>query len=279
MKIGFRNRGPATNSVRRSQATRTAILAIVLALIPGAPLFVAQTQNPQTTLGVIRLKVKYKSGDVTSELPRKRFFLIAGSMDQNRSLIDQIKRTETTSRECYYRSHNGSEAFIKWLADNDCESVYCKEIEDKYLSGVEAVPEFKAAYDQALKELKAASLARRWLANYLPAEFRDGYYRAKQATIDALVKQAETSTGKPLMSIMTDRKGTAYLTGIDPGIYTISNLIGSETQNSTILWVCEREVKATDLFVAMKRPFILSNEKDPKVKCEVIERPLQVCAR
>ena len=99
----------------------------------------------------------------------------------------------------------------------------------------------------------------------------------KTQTIEALVKQAETITGKTVMSIMTDRKGTAYLTDIDPGVYTISNLIGSETDKSTILWICEREVKATDLYIAMKRPFTLSNEKDPKVKCEVIERPLPVC--
>ena len=32
-----------------------------------------------------------------------------------------------------------------------------------------------------------------------------------------------------------------------------------------------------NLGVAMKRPFTLSNEKDPKVKCEVIEKPLPVC--
>ena len=76
---------------------------------------------------------------------------------------------------------------------------------------------------------------------------------------------------------MTDRKGTGYLTDIDPGTYLISNLVASETENSGILWICERDVKATDLGVAMKRPFIISNEKDPKVKCEVIEKPLPVC--
>ena len=91
------------------------------------------------------------------------------------------------------------------------------------------------------------------------------------------MKFAEASTGKPAMSIMTDRKGTAYLTDIDAGTYIISNLVGSATDKNSILWICEREVKTTDLWVAMKRPFILSNEKDPKVKCEVIERPLPDC--
>lgn len=237
------------------------------------------TQTPQAARGVIRLKVRYKSPAGMKDLPRKRFFLIKGSFDQNNSLIETIKQTQVTSRECFYRNHGASEPLIKWLDDNDCESVYCREVEDKYISGSEAVPEFKAAYDQALKELKTPDVARRWLPNYLPAELRDGYYKSRQQTIDGLMKQAETVSGKPVMSIMTDRKGTAYLTDIDPGIYTISNLVGSETDNSNILWICEREVKATDLYVAMKRPFMLSNEKDPKVKCEVIERPLPACSR
>jgi hypothetical protein len=80
-----------------------------------------------------------------------------------------------------------------------------------------------------------------------------------------------------VMSVMTDRKGTAYLTDIEPGTYTISNLVGSETEKTSILWACEKEVKAVDLAVAMKRPFTLSNEKDPKVKCEIVERSLPVC--
>lgn len=255
--------------------TRCYLISIVCCLALGAS-FAAHTQT-QATRGVIRLKVRYKSAAGTKDLARKRFFLIKGSLEQNQSVIQQIKQTGVASRECYYRGHGASEQLIKWLDENDCESVYCREIEDKYISGSAAVPEFKAAYDQALRELKTPEVARRWLPGYLPAELRDGYYKTKQQTIEGLVKQAENASGKPTMSIMTDRKGTAYLTDIDPGVYTISNLIGSETEKTSILWICEREVKATDLYVAMKRPFTLSNEKDPKVKCEVIERPLPVC--
>jgi hypothetical protein len=253
------------------------VLLFLSACLALGTTFTAHTQTPQANRGVIRLKVRYKTGDFTKELPRKRFFLISGSLDQNKSLIQQLKQTEITSRECYYRNKGASEALIKWLKDNDCESVYCRAIEDKYIGGNEAVPEFKAAYDQAQRELKTPEIARRWLANYLPAEIRDGYYVTKQQTIANLIKQAETATGKPVMSIMTDRKGTAYLTDIDPGVYTISNLVASETEKSSILWACEREVKAADLAIAMRRPFILSNEKDPKVKCEVVERPLPTC--
>lgn len=241
--------------------------------------FVGHMQTPQTACGVIRLKVKYKSGDITRELPRKRFFLIKGSLEDNRSLIDMIKKTEPTSRDCCYRDKGASAQLIRWLKENDCDSVYCRQIEDVDINGRDAVPEFRVAYDQALRELKTPELARRWLSNYLPAEIRNGYYNLKQKTINDLIRQAEASTGKTVMSIMTDRKGTAYLTDIEPGMYTISNLIASETESANILWICEREVRATDLAIAMRRPFTLSNEKDPKVKCEIIERPLPVCAK
>ena len=181
------------------------------------------------------------------------------------------------SRECYYRSLGASEALIKWLKDNDCESVYCRGIEERYVTGSEAVPEFQAAYNQGLRDLKIPELARRWLTTNLSPELGAGFYHQKQEAIDALLKQAEETSKTKVMSVMTDRKGTAYLTDIEPGIYTISNLVGSETEKTSILWVCEKEVKAVDLAVAMKRPFTLSNEKDPKVKCEIVERPLPPC--
>lgn len=276
MKSRFRGGLPPANHCkelrRGSCAALFACLLIALATV-------VHTQTPQTAHGVIRLKVKYKSGDTTKELPRKRFFLIKGSFDDNRSLIDTIRKTEQMSRDCYYRDKGASAQLIKWLKENDCESVYCRQIDDLYIAGGEAVPEFKAAYDQALRELNTPELARRWLLNYLPAEIRDGYYNVKQKAIGDLIKQAEASTGKPVMSVMTDRKGTAYLTGIEPGMYTISNLIASETESANILWICEREVKASDLAIAMKKPFTISNEPDPKVKCEIIERPMPVCVK
>jgi hypothetical protein len=181
------------------------------------------------------------------------------------------------SRECYYRAKGGSEALVRWLKENDCESAYCREIEEKYLSGGDAVPEFQTAFEQAMLELKNRELARRWLTNYLSSELRFGFYAEKQKAIEALVSEAATKTG--VISVMTDRKGTAYLTNIAPGIYTISNLVASETEKTSILWVCEREVKAGDLGTAMRRPFTMSNEKDPKVKCEIVEKPLPICEK
>jgi len=263
----------------RQTPIRTALVIAALACCLIAPGFIAHTQTPQANRGVIRLKVKFKSGDATKELARKRFFLIKGSLEENKSLIEKIKQTEVISRECYYRSKGASEALLKWLKESDCDSVYCREVEEKYVAGSEAVPEFKAAYDKGLRDFKSSELARRWLTVNLADDIRSGFYNQQQRTVDALIAQAESSTRTRVLSVMTDRKGTAYLTDIEPGTYIVSNLVGSETEKTRILWACEREVKAADLAVAMKRPFTLSNEKDPKVKCEVVERPLPVCGK
>ena len=256
-----------------------AILLFSFCLFTFSFAFVAHSQTPQVSRGVIRLKAKYKTDGVTKELPRKRFFLIKGSLTDNKALIDSMKAGLSIARECYYRSLGASEALIKWLKDNDCESVYCRGIEEEYVTGSDAVPEFQAAYNQGLRDFKTPELARRWLVTNLSPELRVGFYNQKQEAINALIAQAESRTGTKVMSVMTDRKGTAYLTDIEPGTYTISNLVGSETEKTNILWACEKEVKAVDLAVAMKRPFTLSNERDPKVKCEIVEKPLPVCNR
>lgn len=255
------------------------LLTFSFCLLFGAG-FTALTQTPEApTRGVIRLKVKYKSGDATKELPRKRFFLIKGTLEENKGLIEQIKQAPVSSRECYYRARGASDALLKWFKENDCESVYCREVEPKYLNGSNAVPEFQAAYNQGLSELKSPDLARRWLPVNLSSDIRAGFYNQKRAAVNALVTQAEAMTKTRVMSVMTDRKGTAYLTDIEPGTYTISNLVGSETEKTSIVWACEKEVKAVDLAVAMRKPFTLSNEKDPKIKCEIVERPLPVCEK
>jgi hypothetical protein len=255
---------------------RLSIAILATAALMFVANFSAGSQAP-VSQGVLRLKVRYKSGGSTKDLPRKRFFLFKGSLETNARLLERIRQSALSSRECYYRSHGASTALIKWLEENDCESVYCREIEAKYLTGVDAVPEFQAAYEQAKRELKTDELAGRWLTNYLTPEIRSGFYDEKKKVIHTLQSVIETDVKTPVISVMTDRKGTAYFTNIEPGIYTISNLAPSETEKSNILWICEREIKAVDLGTAMKRPFTLSNEKDPKVKCEIIERPLPAC--
>jgi len=58
----------------------------------------------------------------------------------------------------------------------------------------------------------------------LPDNIRDGFYRARQEELRTLIKQAETTSGATVLSVMGDRNGTAYFTDLEPGAYVISSI-------------------------------------------------------
>jgi hypothetical protein len=231
----------------------------------------AQTQStePQAT-GVVRLSVKPKGKE--KGLPRKRFYLIKGSLEENKALVEKIKRQPFTTRACYYRNAKASEAFINWLTEGDCESVYCRPIEEKFLTGATAVPEFQKAYERGAQEYKKPELGRLWLTTNLTDEIRDGFYRHKQDVLKALISEAEAATKTPVISVMTDAKGTAYLTNLTPGTYLITNLLPAEVGDNLILWTSEVKVSAGDL----KKPALIPNT-NKNVKSDVIEIPVPAC--
>lgn len=236
----------------------------------------AQTQSaPQGARAVLRLRVKVKVGDSTKGLSRKRFFLTKGSLEQNKRLVETIERRGVVSRDCYYRSAGASEALIKWLQDNDCESVYCREIQAGDITGAGAVPEFLTAIANGEKELGNRELARKWLTVNLPENLRDGFYRNRQRDLQSSIKQAEEISGAGMISVMTDRNGSAFFTGVEPGTYTLSNLLATQVGGTSLIWNCEVQVKQDDR--AFEKPFLISNRKDKNVKCVAIEKPLPVC--
>jgi hypothetical protein len=233
--------------------------------------------NPSGARGVIRLRVKLKIGDATKSLSRKRFFLVKGSLEQNKALIEKMMRVQTQTRDCYYRGLASSSQLIRWLKDGDCESVYCREIQPEDIEGPKAVPEFTTAFKLGEQEFASRELARKWLTTNLPDQLRDGFYKSLQREIEALLGQARTVSGAPVQSVMTDRNGTAYFTDLEPGTYTLSNLLPTELDSTAISWNCEVQVKAGDLVSEKERPFTISNRKDRNVKCVGEERPLPVC--
>lgn len=240
-------------------------LFVILCALP----VVAQTQ----ATGVVRLRVKPKVNDKEKGLARKRFYLIKGSLAENKELLEKINRQTIPTRECYYRNLKVSEAFINWLKEGDCESVYCRAVEEKYLTGATAVPEFQAAYERGAKEYRKPELGRLWLTTNLTDEIRDGFYRQKQAALKALISEAETATKSPVLSVMTDRNGTAYFTDLTPGTYLVTNLLPTEFGDKTILWTtCEVKVKA-----GVEIPFLMSNSSYKNVKCVGVEKPLPAC--
>lgn len=253
------------------------MFALLIAFAAGSAFFCfAQTSHSNTgARGVVRLRALAKSGSTTKKLARKRFFLIKGSLEQNKTLIEKIQRQPLITRDCYYAGIGASPQLANWMRENDCESVYCREIEEKDLEGPNAPPEFLAALAAGEKELKSRDLARKWLTNYLPAELRDGYSAKRRDQIDALLKEAEASSGAKVVSVMTDRNGTAYFTDLEPGAYTLSNLVPMEIEAATAIWNCDVPVKPGDL--ATEKPFLISNQKDKNVKCVAVETPMPSC--
>jgi len=245
-------------------------ITLVLLLLLVLPTTSGFTQTPT---GVLRIRVRVKADDASPlrGLARKRFFLIPGTLEQNRALIDSIERQPLVSRDCFYRKLNASQALIDWLKTGDCESVYCREVEQEFVTGPKAVPEFAKAFAASQKEFGGDETARKWVTTNLDANIRDGFYKDRQNAIAALLKQSAAR----VTSVMTDRNGTAYFTDLAPGTYLLTNVIPTELAQTIVTWTCEVQVKQGDL--ATEKPYLISNRKDRLVKCVAVEKPLPAC--
>jgi hypothetical protein len=237
------------------------------------------TANTQDSpRGVLRLRVKVKADEAakaSTGLSRKRFFLIKGSLEQNKTLIEAMDRQPLTTRDCYYTRAGASASLLSWLKDNDCESVYCRELVAEDVEGPHAVSEFASALTAGEKTFGSRQLALKWLTVNLPEKLRDGFYRQRQNEIAAIIKQAEVASGTKVISVMTDRNGTALFTDLEAGAYTLSNIVGAEIGPSVALWNCDVQMKADDL--TTEKVFTISNRKDKNVKCVAVEKPLPAC--
>jgi hypothetical protein len=247
---------------------RALIIGLLLCVVS---LALAQTPTtPSNGRGVIKLRVKVKPVTPATGLSRKRFFLIKGSLADNQSLIDNMKRQSVTSRACYYRGIGASEALVAWLKQHDCESVYCREVGSEE---VDAVPEFQRAVAAGEKEFGNQELARKWLTTNLSEEIRNGYYRHQQQELRTLIE----SSNATVTSVMTDQKGTAYFTDLEPGPYVLSNIVRIEGSETASLWTCSVEVEAGE------KIFQISNTREMKpailnqTQCWSEEQPLPVC--
>jgi len=237
---------------------------------------VVMAQEPAAKqTGVLRLRVRVKADDTAPlrGLARKRFFLIPGTLEQNRALSTAIEQQPLTTRDCYYKKLGASDALMNWLKSGDCESVYCRSVEKDFVAGPKAVPEFASAFAASQKEYGSEETALRWLTTNMPADMRDGFYRDRERALEMLLKQGQLGM---IQSVMTDRNGTAYFTEVGPGTYVLSNLIPTELGQTLVTWNCEVQIKPGD--IATEKPYLVSNRKDKNVKCVGVEKPMPVCA-
>ncbi|HEX3279952.1 MAG TPA: hypothetical protein VHR36_01865 [Pyrinomonadaceae bacterium] len=274
------NKQTDTSTRARRRSTVAFQITLVFSMLLVAVWCVGQTGSSisESPRAVLRLRVKVKTSEATKSLTglsRKRFFLIKGSLEQNKTLIAAMDQQPLMSRDCYYTRAGASPSLINWLKENDCESVYCRELTSEDVEGPHAVSEFASALSAGEKTYGNRQLALKWLTVNLPEKLRDGFYRQRQTEIASIVKQAEAASGAKVISVMTDRNGTAFFTDLEAGNYTLSNIAGAEIGQSVSLWNCDVQIKADD--VSTEKIYTISNRKDKNVKCVAVEKPLPAC--
>ncbi|MBX3291602.1 MAG: hypothetical protein KF881_01780 [Acidobacteria bacterium] len=248
---------------------RGVLFIIFLLLLPVSPCSVfAQETGALDVTGRVRI------GKAQEKIVRKRFYLFKGGLTANKDLVERIKNSQSTTRDCFYCGLKASSEYINWLRAEDCESPYCREITE---ADVAKVPEFQAAYTKSLRQYgNRPAVARKWLTTNLAPELRDGFYRSHKADLAKVLGDQ-----KPLQSSMTDSV-SVRATFIDLPIaagaknetYLISNILPIVIKDKSYIWICEADVNSA------KRTNLVLQVPDgdkPVRRCEVIVRDVPQC--
>lgn len=224
--------------------------------------------------GSLELSGRVKIGGKQEKLSRKRFYLLKGGLEENRSLVDRLRAAEIRSRNCYYSEAKASPQFICWLQKENCESPYCRSVK---ADEAERVPEFKAAYQKGLSEYKGAKdVALTWITTNLAPTLTSGFYQERRKLTDTLL-----SGLTPIQSSMTDSV-TIKATFIDIPIasagksetFLVSNIVPIEFGEKSYLWACEVEI-GTEKPASMR--LLVPEGNKPVKNCEVFVRDLKIC--
>jgi hypothetical protein len=227
--------------------------------------------------GSLEVSGRVQIGKERVALKRKRFFLFRGGLAANKALVEKIRSSEYMSRDCYYCREKASAEFLAWLKAEDCETPYCRQINE---ADIAKVPEFQAAHRKGLIQFRnRRDVALKWLTTNLTPNLRDGFYRQQRSAIDSILAQ-----WRPLQSSMTDSVSVKAIfidvpvqlaAGKTTETFLVSNLVPTEHGGKGYLWACEVEVgtaKRATLILRVPEP----GKQVPR--CEVVVKDLPACS-
>ena len=224
--------------------------------------------------GVIQIIPDGASPANKSKLARKRFYLSSCSFN----LSNNVSLSTAPTLRDFYRSVGASAQLVAWLGENHCETIYCREltISEAKCEGIDptkCVPEFTAAYRNALADLKGnASLALKMITTYAPLsepKLRTGFYEARTEWLKNAVAKIENTVAADyrIRTTVTDKDGIGFFYDLCPGSYYVSSVAPIDIDGVELAWETVRPIKVEgppDMKTATRVTLAFPPSKDKK---------------
>ena len=224
--------------------------------------------------GVIQIIPDGSSPANKSKLARKRFYLSSCPFN----LSNNVSLSTAPMLRDFYRGVGASAQLLAWLEENHCETIYCREltISEAKCEGIDpakCVPEFTAAYRNALADLKGnETLALKLITTYAPLsepKLRTGFYGARAEWLKNAVAKIENTVAADyrIRTTVTDKDGIGLFYDLCPGSYYISSVAPIDIDGVELVWETARPIKVEgppDMKTATRVTLAFPPSKDKK---------------
>ena len=224
--------------------------------------------------GVIQIIPDGSSPANKFKLARKRFYLSACPFN----LVSSVNLTTAPTLRSFYNVIGVSSQLIAWLEENHCETIYCRDltINEAKCEGIDStkcVPEFNAAYRNALFGLKGdENLALKMITNYAPLsdpKLRIGFYEARTGWLKNVIVKIESAvrSNYRIRTTMTDKDGIGFFYELCPGSYYVSSVAPIDVDGLEIVWETAKPIKVEgppDMKTATRVTLAFPPSKDKK---------------